>query len=394
MMPSSRLFEALVIVIGLAACAAEPSLDAERSAEGTFVETLGVDTIAVESFARTDSSFEGQVVSRNPVTTLARYRADLDEAGHITRFAASWHTGEALGGPPSSRVTLTSDGRTARVVRTRPEGTDTVDVELEGLLVPTVGRLPLAVGVIDYATRRAVAGGADAMGIAMLWPMRGQVTPNAVEVRGDGLYSLDTFGSPLLISVDEAGGVESISGRETTNRVEIVSAAAMDLEALAADFAARDAGGTGLGTPSPTDTTHASIGAAELTVVYGRPAMRGRDIWGGLVPYGEVWRTGANAATHFTTTRPIRIGDLDIPAGAYTLWSTYSPDGATLIVNSQTGQWGTAYDAEQDFGRTPLEERPVGEPVERFTIELANGGAAELRLVWADRMYAAPIVAR
>lgn len=395
MVSSTKLFGALVVVGCVAACAAEPSSDAETSNERVFVETLGVDTIAIESFTRTDSSVEGQVLSRNPATTLARYRADLDDEGHIVKFAASWHTAEALDGPPSSRVVVTSDSAGTRIIRTRPEGTDTVAVEPEATLVPSAGRLPLAVGMVDYATRRAVAEGVEAMAIALLAPMPGRLAPNALEARGAGVYSLDYFGSPQLITVDELGAVQSMSGRETTNRVEITRSEPLDVMALAADYAARDASGAGLGVPSPTDTVVATIAGAELAVVYGRPAMRGREIWGGLVPHDEVWRTGANAATHFRTSRPIRMGDLDIPAGTYTLWSTYSPAGGTLIVNSQTGQWGTAYDSAQDFGRTALAELPVDPAVERFTIEFAESdGSPELRLVWADRAYVAPIAVR
>lgn len=386
---------ALVMIVGLAACAPEPPSEGEASSERTFVETLGTDTIAIESFAATDSSIEGQVVSRNPVTTLARYHAYLDPEGRIERFEASWHRGEALAGSAASRVVVTRDDDQVRVVRERPEGTDTVTVEPEATLVPNVGRLPLAVGMVDYATRWAVVEGAEVLDIAILSPLPGRLASNAVESRGVGVYSLDYFGSPQLITVDEAGAVQSISGRETTNKVEIVRSEPLDLMALAADYAARDASGAGLGVPSPTDTVIAAVDGAELEVVYSRPAMRGREIWGGLVPYDEVWRTGANAATHFTTSRPIRLGDLDVPAGSYTLWSTYSPDGGTLIVNSQTGQWGTAYDAERDFGRIALEHRAVDEPVERFTIEFAEtDGTAELRLVWANRAYVAPILIR
>lgn len=382
----------LTLIVGLTACAVE-SVPNER----TFVETLGNDTIAVESFTRTDASIDGDVVSRNPSTTLASYHAELDEDGRIARFEASWHRGEDLDGPAAASVTVTRQGDAMRIVRTRPEeGTDTLTVEPEALLVPNVGRLPLAVGMVDYATRRAVAEGADGLEIAMLSPGSGRLADNAFESRGEGVYTLGYFGSPQIINVDETGAVQSMSGKETTVKVEIApSAEPLDVAALAADYAARDANGTGLGVPSPTDTVTATIDGAELEVVYSRPAMRGRDIWGGLVPYGQVWRTGANAATYFRTSRPIRLGDLDLPAGEYTLWSTFTADGGTLIVNSQTGQWGTAYDADQDFGRTALERRPTDEPVERFTIELAESeGAAELRLVWADRMYVAPIVVR
>lgn len=390
MMSRVKTLGTLALVAGLTACASETA-----SNEQTFVETLGNDTIAVESFTRTATSIDGQVVSRNPATTLASYHAELGEDGRISRFEANWHRGDDLDGPAAASVTVTREGDAVQVVRTSSdEGTDTLTVEPDALLVPNVGRLPLAVGMVDYATRRAVAEGADRLEIAMLSPGSGRLADNAFESRGEGVYTLGYFGSPQIINVDETGAVQSMSGRETTVKVEIApSAQPLDVAALAADYAARDASGAGLGVPSPTDTVTATIGGAEMEVVYSRPAMRGREIWGGLVPYGEVWRTGANAATHFSTSRPIRLGDLDLPAGDYTLWTTFTPQGGTLIVNSQTDQWGTAYDAEQDFGRTAFEERPTDAPVERFTIELFPD-PSELRLVWADRMYVAPIVVR
>lgn len=372
-----------------AACAEAPP------AERVFVETLGSDTIAVEAFSRTDSHVEGRIVSRNPATAMALYRADLDAAGRIERFEVSLFDGGNLDGPPSQTAVMTSDGGMARVIRTRADGTDTLDLELEGVPVPLAGRVPMAVGMVDYATRRAIAGGSGAMDFAMVWPTQGRVSPNAVEPRGEGYFSLDFFGNPMLVEVDETGAVQSVSGRETTVKVEIAPVETADLPALASDFAARDAAGTGLGTPSPTDTVQATVGAAELRVVYSRPAMRGREIWGGLVPHGSVWRTGANAATQFNTSRPIRLGDIELPAGAYTLWTTFTPDTATLIVNAQTGQWGTAYDAARDVGRTTLEQRDRETPAERFTIEIAGeASAAELHLGWDDRTYVAPISVR
>jgi len=82
------------------------------------------------------------------------------------------------------------------------------------------------------------------------------------------------------------------------------------------------------------------------------------------------------------------IGDVSVPAGAYTLWSTYSAEGGTLIINSQTGQWGTAHDPEQDFARIPMDESALSDPVERFTISIDDtdaGGA--LNLDWDRRRY-------
>src|SRR5690606_2233295 len=111
---------------------------------------------------------------------------------------------------------------------------------------------------------------------------------------------------------------------------------------------------------------------AEIEIDYGTPRKRGREIWGALVPFGEVWRTGANQATHFRTSRDLVFGagadTLVVPAGTYTLFSIPQPDGGVLIINRQTGQTGTAYDPARDLGRVTLTSRPLPEMVERFTI--------------------------
>jgi hypothetical protein len=122
-----------------------------------------------------------------------------------------------------------------------------------------------------------------------------------------------------------------------------------------------------------------------ITVDYSAPSARGRTIFGGLVPYGEVWRTGANAATTLKTSSALQIGDLNVPAGTYTLYSLPTADGWTLIVNKQTGQWGTVYDKAQDLGRVKMSTGSTAVPVETFVIDFEKtmGDAAELHLKWA-----------
>jgi hypothetical protein len=97
------------------------------------------------------------------------------------------------------------------------------------------------------------------------------------------------------------------------------------------------------------------VGAAQVLVDYSRPSARGRTVWGGaLVPYGQVWRTGANAATQLVTSADLTIGGAAVPAGTYTLFTLPTADGGQLIVNKKTGEWGTEYDAAQDLVRIPL----------------------------------------
>ena len=138
--------------------------------------------------------------------------------------------------------------------------------------------------------------------------------------------------------------------------------------------------------PSPRDTAEMRFADDRIFVDYGRPSMRGRTIMGELVPYGEVWRTGANEATHLVTTRDLRIEDVNVPAGTYTLYTLPGESGWQLIINRQTGQWGTEYDPSQDLARIPMQVRRTPQPVEQFTIDFEPGSANAfaLHLSWEN----------
>lgn len=141
--------------------------------------------------------------------------------------------------------------------------------------------------------------------------------------------------------------------------------------------------------PSPAATVTAKIDGANLTIAYSQPSMRGRKIWGGLVPFGEVWRTGANEATTITLAKAIVLGGKDVPAGSYTLWTLPAADGsAKLIINSETGQWGTNYDGKKDFARVDLKRTELEKPVEQFVIAVdAAPGGGVLKLSWDKVQY-------
>jgi hypothetical protein len=136
---------------------------------------------------------------------------------------------------------------------------------------------------------------------------------------------------------------------------------------------------------SPPAKADVTLPNATVTIDYSAPSARGRTIFGTLVPYGEVWRTGANAATTLTTTGNLQIGDLSVPAGKYTLYSLPTADGWKLIVNKQTGQWGTVYTQPQDLGRTAMSVASTASPLETMVIdfEKTTGNATELHVKWA-----------
>jgi len=115
-------------------------------------------------------------------------------------------------------------------------------------------------------------------------------------------------------------------------------------------------------------------------------------IFGGdPVPWNKVWRTGANAATQFTTSSDLMFGSTLVPAGKYTLWTLPTPTGARLIINSQTGQWGTDYDMTKDFARVDLASKALAQPVEQFTIAVVpQGTGGVLRFSWDTTEYSIP----
>ena len=126
---------------------------------------------------------------------------------------------------------------------------------------------------------------------------------------------------------------------------------------------------------SPRDSSSIVLNSKKISVNYGRPSMRGRTIMGELVPFNKVWRTGANEATTFVTEADLEIEGVRLPKGTYTLYTLPSEQQWKLIINKQTGQWGTVHDPGMDFGRVPLKRQDGKNPVEKFTISFRKNGS-------------------
>lgn len=143
---------------------------------------------------------------------------------------------------------------------------------------------------------------------------------------------------------------------------------------------------------SPAEQVSATIAGKKITIDYYAPSMHGRKIMGGLVPYGEVWCTGANYATAITTEADLQIGDLKLPKGKYSIWTLPAAKDWTLIINKQTGQSHLYYDQSRDFGRTRMNVKTILLPVETFRIELRpqeeNKGI--LALLWEQTEASIP----
>ena len=383
---------AVVLSASMLGCAGSPPAAPSETATpetSAFVTLLGADTLAVERFTRTPEGMTAVVALRAPRTTLTAYELALDADGGLQGYEAV--TRQPLTGEVLQRQTAAPAGDSLRVTRADGAG------EASARTVPgSAAPLPFIDMVhwpFELMVARAVAAGGPLE--QPLFTERGVVAFTS-DVAPDGTVTVrHPFRGPMAVEADAEGRLLTLDARATTRKLTVRRVADADVEAAASRWAAMDAAGRAVGDLSGRGESAAEVGGATVAVDYGVPRKRGRAIWGALVPWGELWRTGANRATHFTTDRALVLdpegASLSVPAGTYTLFSIPQPDGGLLIVNRQTGQGGTTYDAAQDLGRVPLRRASLGSEVEAFEIDVAPAGAGGvLTLRWDRDAFSVP----
>ena len=359
-----------------------------RTEHAAFITTLGDDTLVVEQFTRTANRLETDLATRVPRARRLHFVATLNPDQTIARLTVTARSAVPAPDAPAFSGEMVFAADSAITTVHLGDSTQTLRVAVEP------GAMPISsasYALYEQYFLRLRRSGRDSLPFQII-PIGGnQAFATYAVRRGADAMDFNYFGLLAHAKVDRAGNLLVLDGRETTNKVIVKRVPKVDVDGALRDFAARDAAGQVMGQLSPRDTVRATIGNAHLVIDYGRPHKRGREIFGGVVPWGEVWRTGANAATGLTTDADLKVGGTIIPKGSYTLWSLPSKNGAKLIVNSQTGQWGTDYHADKDFARLDLATEALAQPVETFTIAVdpAAGGGV-LRLRWDRTQYSLP----
>lgn len=350
---------------------------AARAQSGGYVTLLGRDTIAVESFTWTGANLKGTSVIRTPGTMVRSYELTAGPNGAPQRF----HSALARpNGIVAQELTVDYAPDTVRFVVKRDTVTRTGAVAIQGSPLPFFEDV---FGVWDAIVRSASGDSVRVFaGPRPLFFTRAKVP-------GGTSFTWPEWGT-FVAQTDAAGHVTGFDLTNTTSKYVVRRVSAAEAQKL---VQAMQSGARPLGELSPRDTLKAEVAGAHLLVDYGRPSARGRTIFGGVVPWGAVWRTGANAATQLVTDKDLVIGGATVPAGTYTLFSIPAQSGRwKLAINKQHGQWGTQYDAAQDLARVDLTTTHLAQPVERFTFEVvpaADGGT--LAFAWGDTRAAVPV---
>ncbi|MEO7366894.1 MAG: DUF2911 domain-containing protein [Gemmatimonadaceae bacterium] len=373
-------------------------LGAQSPVSGTFVSTLGVDTAVIERYTRTRDKLEGDILLRYPRVRILHYVADLGSGRFKGMSLSTRRVGaDPASAPAFSMVTLLGD-TSATVEIQRAGKPDTANTGRRsyraGKVAPAVPSEPPSFGVYEQMLAFNPPTNLDSVIVTTVAASAGpNTTITMARHSKDSVYFNSSFfpGWIERASVDASGRITGVDATLTTVKTITRRAPQLDFDALAKSWAAIETAKGAAGQMSPPDTVRATIGAANVQIDYSRPLRRGREIFGKVVPYDQVWRTGANAATQLTTSADLMFGSTLVPAGKYTLWTLPTAAGAKLIVNKQTGQWGTDYDASKDFARIDMVQVMLATPVEQFVIGVVpqtRGGL--IRMQWDNREYSIP----
>lgn len=370
-----------------------------------FITKLGSDTISVESVTREGNTLTSDEVDRFPRVRIRHTVIKLNQDGSIRHLVMDIHTPSEPADERERKVI--ADVSTDSVHISKMDGTGTLHRAFATGGSIVVAHVPQMYSLYELYFAAALKHAAESklepggtvdmrqfyidrefdhfpLGRAHVRPLDG----GKAEITHDWLSGIGEA------TMDSSYHMLSYSGARTTYKVEVNRMASPpDIKSIAERFEALETKTGTVKQLSIRDTVHAQIGNAMFTVDYGRPLLRGRKLLGDILPYDRVWRTGANAATQFTTSMQIKLAGMQVPAGTYTLWTVPHTNEIDLIVNKQSGQWGTEYNASRNLGIAKITTQTLSASVEEFTISIVSDNIhhGTLLMKWGTFRWTAPI---
>ena len=395
--PSLFLFIATVAVV---ACG--PATPEQRYG---FIARLGNDTISLESVTRRGNTVIVDGVDRFPRVRRRHTEIELGPGSTIRHLVMDIHTPSEPANQRERHVTADVTADSVHILQTDGAGKLRHEFATNGAVamahVPqmySLYELYFDAAFARAAALKRVAG--DTVQLRQFYIDREfdrfPLHHGVVRLQSDNRAEIqhDWLAGTGQATFDSTGRMLTYSGARTTYLVDVTRVDSTPaIRALADQWEAQETARGGVSQLSPRDTVRARIGKASITIDYSRPHARGRQLLGNVIPYDRVWRTGANAATQFTTSAPITLAGIKLAAGTYTLWTIPHQNGADLIVNGQAGQWGTQYNPARDVGRARMQSAALSTPVEQFTISVAAKDPRQgtLTLEWGSFRWTAPI---
>jgi hypothetical protein len=394
-----------LLLIALAAITCRPGEPEQRYG---FIARLGRDTISVESITRRGNKVIVDGADRFPRVRRRHTEIELGLGSTIRHLVMDIHTPSEPANQRERHVTADVTADSVHILQTDDAGKLRHEFATNGAVA--MAHVPQMYSLyelyFDAAFARAAAlkrAAGDTVQLRQFYidrefdrfPLHHGVVrllaDNRAEIRHDWLSGTGEA------TFDSSGRMLTYSGARTTYLVDVARLDSQpEIKPLAEKWEALEAAKGGVTQLSPRDTVRSNIGNVSIAIDYGRPLARGRVLLGNVIPYDRVWRTGANAATQFSTSAPVRLAGIQLAAGTYTLWTVPHQNDVDLVVNGQYGQWGTEYHNSRDVGTARMQSTTLSTPVDQFTISVAANDARHgtLTMEWGSFRWTAPIEVR
>jgi len=354
----------------------------------TFVAKLGTDTVMVETYNMVNNHLYGKAFIRIPEDYIGEFDIHFYPDGSIRTFkiAALDPVNGSVPFPGRSRMlsyyqNMLCQSDTCYWFASHIGGTEEYMNKHKAASMDFIGGWTPILSLFEWNALRLRKSGTNLLPLRM---MNDYIGVYDIAIRTAGKNSL-VFGGPFLeytnIETDTSGRITTIDGTGTPWNYQVTKHPPMNIN----EVARRMHQTPGIGVPSPEVTEHYTVANTPIDVSYGKPFKRGRKIFGGIVPYDSVWRTGAGHPTVLSLGEDIKIGITIIPKGKYSLYTIPGADHWILIFNTDTKKWPTDPSRDKDFAQVHLKVNRLPGVVEQFKIDIIEdkkGGV--LKFIWDD----------
>ena len=354
----------------------------------SFIGRMGVDTVLVETYTMVNNHLYGKAFTRVPEDYIGEFSIHFYPDGSIREFNINAMNPlnsslpfEAKSGAFEYRLNMNCRNDTCTYYNSEAGNSAEKLFKHPTRKMDFVGGWVPLISLMEWHCMRLEKSRLQALPLKMI--------NHNIGVYDIGVYyqTKDTiiFGGPFLeytkINVDKDARILNVDGMGTPWNYYVTKHLPIDIDAIAKRMTKTP----GIGIPSPTESVHANIQKSKVTLEYGRPYKRGRTIFGGVVPYDSLWRTGANGPTTITFENDVKFGKSFIPKGVYGIYTIPKVDKWILIFNTDLKKWPTDPDRSKDFVQVSVPIKKSMDIKQQFTIELnetKKGG--QLKLMWDD----------
>ena len=354
----------------------------------SFIGRMGVDTVLIETYTMINNHLYGKAFIRVPEDYIGEFSIHFYPDGSIREFNVNAMNPknssipfEATSGAFEYRLNMNCQNDTCTYYNSDPGKKPERVVKHASKKMDFVGGWTPLISLMEWNCMRLAKSQLQSIPLKMI--------NHNIGVYNIGMQYKDAgtmiFGGPFLeyttIETDKEGRIGRVNGIGTPWNYNVTKHPPINIE----EVARRMTKTPGIGIPSPTETIDAKIHNTKITLTYGRPYKRGRTIFGGVVPYDSLWRTGANGPTTVTFEREIKFGKSVIPKGVYSISTIPKMNEWQLILSTDTKKWPTDPDRSQDLVRFSIPVKRSADVIQQFTIELnetKKGG--QLQFMWDD----------